>query len=257
MSYINSVLIVDDDGDALDLYSHLLKEKIDNRIICTQFPSAALKLAHNNFFDIILIDVTINYNGTPFGGLELYKSLLGRYGDSSLVAYSQFITDDLLKQYEYDFNFLERGTNPVRFIEKAVDMMHSLRKRQSCFIAMPFKKKYDSIYKTIKECVEHVHYRCVRIDQEHFTKSIIERIFTEIGSAKLVAFLATDQNPNAFYECGYAIALNKEVITVTDTYKNLPFDIRDRNAVAYGTDMRRLKRMLLGKLGNITRVSSR
>jgi hypothetical protein len=56
---------------------------------------------------------------------------MGRYGDSSLIVYSQFITDDLLRQYEYEFNFLEKGEYPVKFIEKALAMMHSLRKRQA------------------------------------------------------------------------------------------------------------------------------
>lgn len=106
--FLNSILLVDDDEDSLELYSHLLKERIKANIITTKYPGAALKLAHKHFFDLVLIDVTMNYNGTPFGGLELYKNLIGKYGDSSLIAYSQFITDDLLKQYEYNFIFFEK-----------------------------------------------------------------------------------------------------------------------------------------------------
>jgi CheY-like chemotaxis protein len=214
----------------------------------------ALRLANSHFFDLILIDVTMNYNGTPFGGFELYKHLIGRYGNSSLLAYSQYITDDLLKQYEYDFNFLEKGTDPIEFVESLREGLETLRQRQSCFIAMPFDKKYDPIFQSIKECVEQRHYRCVRVDQQHFTKSIIEKIFTEIRDAKLVLFLSTDQNPNAFYECGYSVALSKEVITLTDVYENLPFDIRDRNAIAYGEDMGKLKKVLINKLSNLTVV---
>jgi CheY-like chemotaxis protein len=252
---LKSILLIDDDADSLDLYSHLLREKVKTNILTTRYPSVALKLANNHFFDVILIDVTINYNGTPFGGLELYKSLMDRYGDSSLIAYSQYITDDLLRQYEYDFNFIEKGANPIRFINELYGLMSSLRKRQSCFVAMSFDKKYDSIFQVIKHSVERASYRCVRVDQQHFTKSIIEKIFTEIGNAKLVTFLSTDQNPNAFYECGYAVALNKEIITLTDVYKNLPFDIRDRNAIAYGSDLKKLKVNLNDKLINLTYIS--
>src|SRR5205085_11856308 len=161
---LNSILIIDDDDDSLELYAHLLMEKIKTHIQIAKYPSAALKIAHKHFFDIILIDVTMNYNGTPFGGLELYKSLLGRYGDSSLIAYSQFITDDLLRQYEYNFNFIEKGTNSVKFIDKSLELMLSLRNRQSCFVAMPFEKKYDQIFQSIKDCVERASYRCVRVD---------------------------------------------------------------------------------------------
>jgi nucleoside 2-deoxyribosyltransferase len=128
----------------------------------------------------------------------------------------------------------------------------SMRQRQSCFIAMPFDQKYDPIFHSSKECVEQRDYRCVRVDQQHFTRSIVEQIFAEIRNAKLVLFLATDQNPNAFYECGYSVALSKEVITLTDVYENLPFDVRDRNAIAYSEDMGKLKDALLDKLTNLT-----
>src|ERR1051326_4661711 len=138
--FIESVLLVDDDEDSLELYAHLLKERIKAEIVTTRYPSKALKLSADHLFDLVVIDVTIDYNGTPFGGLELYKSLMRKYGNSSLIAYSQYITDELLKQYDYDFNFIERGTNPIKFIDKLVPMMDSLRKKQVCFVAMPFAK---------------------------------------------------------------------------------------------------------------------
>ena len=108
MFEFKSILLVDDNQDSLELYSELLKKKSGCAVMFTKYPSVAMKLANKHFFDIILIDVTINFNGTQFGGLEVYKNLKGRYGDSSLIVYSQFITDDLLKQYEYEFNFIEK-----------------------------------------------------------------------------------------------------------------------------------------------------
>ena len=253
--FIKSVLLVDDDDAALDLYSHLLQERLTAEIVTTKFPSKAQRLSENHLFDLIIIDVTIDYNGTPFGGLELYKNLMHRYGDSSLLAYSQYITDDLLKQYDYDFNFMERDTNPIRFVDKLVGLMVSLRSKQSCFVAMPFHRNYEAIFQTIERSLNLTSYRCVRVDRQNFTKSIVERIFSEINKAKMIVFLAADQNPNAFYECGFAVALNKEVITVTDVYKNLPFDIRDRKAIAYGNNLRLLKRELQQKLATLSTLT--
>src|SRR5438128_2448774 len=91
--FISSILLVDDDEDSLELYAHLLKERIKAEVVTTRYPSKALKLSSEHFFDLVIIDVTIDYNGTPFGGLELYKGLMRKYGDSSLIAYSQYITD--------------------------------------------------------------------------------------------------------------------------------------------------------------------
>jgi len=251
---IKSILLVDDDEDSLELYSDLLHRRTSARVVHTKHPSVAFKQAHNHFFDLVLIDVTMNYKGTAFGGLELYKSLMGKYGNSSLIAYSQLITDELLKEYDYDFNFCERGTSPMRFIDKLLQSINVLRKQQTCFIAMPFHKRYDALFKVIQDCVERAFYRCVRIDREYFTKSIVDKIFAEIYNAKLLIFLAADQNPNAFYECGFAAALDKEIITLTDVYKSLPFDIRDRNAIAYGRDLKKLDGDLMDKLSNLTTV---
>jgi CheY-like chemotaxis protein len=251
---LKSILIVDDNQESLDLYSGLLKKKSRANIMCTKYPNVAIKWADNYFFDIILIDVTINYNGTQFGGLEVYKVLKGRYGDSSLIVYSQFITEDLLKQYEYGINFIEKKEDPRKFIGEAIRLMNSLRKRQSCFLAMPFSSAYDHIFKAIKASVNDTFYRCIRIDHQQFTKSIIEKTFLEIERAKLVIFLATDQNPNAFYECGYAVALKKEVITLTDVYENLPFNIKVRTAISYGTNIKKLNASVRKKLTKLTHI---
>jgi CheY-like chemotaxis protein len=233
---IQSILLVDDQQSSLDLYESLIQQKSEASVVTSMVPSVALKLAQKHFFNIILIDVTMNYNGTPFGGFELYKSLVGRYGDASLILYSHYVNEDLLGQFGY--NFFEKGDNDIEFAEKILGHCKALRKMQSCFVAMPFDRKYDPIYHAVKKCIEQPSYRCVRVDEHAFTKSIVEKVLEEIRNAKLVVFLATDKNPNAFFECGYAVALDKEIITLTYVYSHLPFDIRDRSAVAYG-DRRR------------------
>jgi hypothetical protein len=131
-----------------------------------------------------------------------------------------------------------------------------LRKRQSCFVAMPFSSKYNDIFNVIKKSVNDSFYRCIRIDEQEFTQSIIDKIFSEIQHAKLIIFLVTDQNPNAFYECGYSIALNKEVITLIDLDENLPFDIRDRNSISYGNNFQKLNVSLDKKLAKLTHINS-
>ena len=231
---LRNVLLVDDDTEALAHYKRLLKRRCNANITTSRFPTEALRIASDHLFDAICLDVTMNYAGSSFGGLELYKALLGRYGNASLIAYSQFITDDLLKQYEYDFNFVERGQNTTTFINRLIASLNKLRRRQTCFVAMPFDKRHRELYRVIARAAVAAGYRCLRVDQQHFSASIIQRIVMELRRAKIIVVVATDRNPNVFYECGYAVALNKEVITVTDVFSNLPFDVRDRNSLAYG-----------------------
>jgi CheY-like chemotaxis protein len=246
------VLLVDDDPDFIEVFAHLLEERLRATVVTCRYPSAAAKIARERFFDIVLIDVTMNYNGTPFGGLELYKALIGRYGTASLIAYSQYITDDLLKQYDYNFNFCEKDSSSIHFADRLVTQLRILRKQQTCFVAMPFARSYDAIYDAISECVESSDYVCLRVDLTSFNRSIVEKIFSEIRSAKLVVFLATDQNPNVFYECGFAVALEKEVVTVTDVCAHLPFDVRDRNAIGYGASLDDLRKQLAFRLSQLT-----
>lgn len=70
----------------------------------------------------------------------------------------------------------------------------------------------------------------------------------EIRKAKFVILVASDRNPNVFYEAGFSVALAKEVISVTDRFQDLPFDIRDRNTLAYGDDAESLRVALSQRL---------
>jgi CheY-like chemotaxis protein len=251
---IKSILLVDDCQDDLAMYKQLLNERIDAHIVTTNLPGHAEILAESHFFDMVIMDVTMSYKGTQFGGFELYKSLLGRYGHSSLMVYSQLINDELLKQYGYAFNFFEKGPNILRFVDRLVDRMVELRGRQFCFVAMPFDPRYDKIFSLIRKCLRASRYECLRVDQVEFTDSIVKKIFEEIRNCKFAIFVATDRNPNAFYECGYAVALNKEVITLTDEHRNLPFDIRDRHAIAYGSNLDKCGKVLTEKLHALSKM---
>ena len=98
---------------------------------------------------------------------------------------------------------------------------------------------------------EPLHLRLAR-----FTDSIVQQMFEQIERSKIVVFVATGRNPNAFYEAGYAVALQKEVITVTDEHSSLPFDIRDRNAIAYGNTPSKLFPLLTSRIARLTKVDA-
>jgi len=254
VSSLSSILLVDDNPDTLETYAQMFRSKTQAKVLTAQYPSQALALAKELVFDIVMVDVTIDYHGSPFGGLDVYRELLSRYGKASLIAYSQYITDDLLQRYNFAFNFLEVGRNPVRFTDKILALANRLRQEQSCFVAMPFSSDYDELFRTIERCVTEAGYRCVRVDQQSFTKPIIERVLQGIRDAKFIVFVATDRNPNAYYECGFSVALEKEVVIVTDFFKNLPFDVRDRNALAYGRSPDKLAAKLPVRIRALTEV---
>jgi hypothetical protein len=250
---INSVLVLDDEPDNLRVVSEMLGHRLTADITQTRFPSDAIRLATQRCFDLIFVDVSLNYRGSPFGGMDVYGELLPRYGSEAIIAYSEVVTDGMLRRYPFVNNFVDKHVDPVLFADELADTGRRLRERQSCFVAMPFSKNYDDLFETLRLSIEDAGFHPVRVDQQEFTASILERVLSEIRRAKLVLFVATDRNPNAFYECGYAVALNKEVVTVTDELSNLPFDVRDRNAIAYGLALDGLRSSIQRRLIGITK----
>lgn len=256
---IKSVLCIDDDEFTLELIEESFKNDIvfnldsEIEIMKTQFPSQGLQLANKYFFDQIFIDITMPYNNSTFGGIEIYKELFPRYGDFSIIAYSQKVKHDFLRDCPFIVNFLEKGDNPIEFYKKLKEESIRLRKRQSVFVAMPFKNEFDPIYVEIKKSIEEACYRPIRIDEQYFTKEIMKKIHNEIKNCKIFLFVATDKNPNVYYEAGYARALEKEILTLIDDVENLSFDFRDNNAISYEKNVHRIHSLLSDKLIYLTK----
>lgn len=91
---------------------------------------------------------------------------------------------------------------------------------------MPFSGSFTSVYQSVKAALEADGYKCQRADDmwvhNHIMSDIIELICT---SAVVVCDLS-GKNPNVFYEAGIAHALGKEVILITQSHDDVPFDLR-------------------------------
>lgn len=94
------------------------------------------------------------------------------------------------------------------------------------FVLMPFAEEFDDIYKLgIKPaCVEAGAY-AERADEQIFEGSILEQVYNQISKADIIVADMTDRNPNVFYEVGYAHALGKKVILLTQREDDIPFDL--------------------------------
>ena len=70
----------------------------------------------------------------------------------------------------------------------------------------------------------------------------MERIFASIRDSHFVVFVASEHNPNVYYEAGYAVALGKNVIMCAPQYSDLPFDVRGDNCLAYKRQIRQFEK---------------
>lgn len=108
-----------------------------------------------------------------------------------------------------------------------------------CFVIQPFDKgKYDDRYEDVfKPSIESCGLIPYRIDQDPGASILIEDIEKNIKDSRICLAEITTDNPNVWYELGYAIACNKEVIMICSNERetSYPFDVRHRNIIKYQT----------------------
>jgi nucleoside 2-deoxyribosyltransferase len=108
------------------------------------------------------------------------------------------------------------------------------RPKKFVFTLMPFSEAFNDIYKLgIKAACESAGAYCERIDEQIFNENILLRLYNQINKADLIVSDMTGRNPNVFYETGYAHALNKKVILLTQAADDIPFDLKHYPHIVY------------------------
>ena len=95
--------------------------------------------------------------------------------------------------------------------------MENTNPKNFVFVLMPFSKEFQDTYELgIKSACQEAGAYCERVDEQFFEESILERLYNQISKADIIVSDMTGKNPNVFYETGYAHALNKRVMLVTN-----------------------------------------
>lgn len=99
--------------------------------------------------------------------------------------------------------------------------------------------KFDKRYKDIFEpAINATGLSAYRVDNDDLATVPIDMIEEKIKAATVCVADITLNNPNVWYEVGYALASNKIVILICSDERtdNYPFDIRQRNILQYKTE---------------------
>jgi|688.fasta_scaffold359627_2 hypothetical protein len=111
-----------------------------------------------------------------------------------------------------------------------------------CFVLMPFSAKFDDIYAFgIRGACDDAGVYCERVDEQIFQGSVLERIFNQIARADVIVADMSDRSPNVFYEVGYAHALGKRTILLTQEASDIPFDLKHFPHIVYGAKIKDLR----------------
>lgn len=106
---------------------------------------------------------------------------------------------------------------------------------RTVFIMMPFASDFDDVYDVVRGAVAAVDesMKVVRLDEIRAAGSITEDLVAEIRKSALCLADVTDSNPNVMWEVGFATALGKPVIAISQGSDKLPFDIKDVRTLMY------------------------
>jgi hypothetical protein len=105
----------------------------------------------------------------------------------------------------------------------------------TCFVVMQFTDEFDVLYRdVIRPVCESYGYKVVRGDDFYSSGQIMEDVTQSIKTATLIIADVTPDNANVFYEVGFAHAIGKPTILLSDRKRErLPFDISGFRTLFY------------------------
>ncbi len=105
---------------------------------------------------------------------------------------------------------------------------------RECFVLMPFASQFDGIWEqVVRPTVEDHGDACSRADDLFGPGSVIDDILGSIRSADYLIADLTGRNPNVYYELGFAHAMGKPVVLLTQDVADVPFDLKHQRLIEY------------------------
>jgi hypothetical protein len=110
---------------------------------------------------------------------------------------------------------------------------------EKCFVIQPFDNdKFDKRFVDIFEpAIINAEFDAYRIDKDLSVRIPIDDIEKGISESAICFAEITTDNPNVWYELGFAFACNKDVVMVCSDERQgkFPFDIQHRHVITYKT----------------------
>ena len=106
---------------------------------------------------------------------------------------------------------------------------------KSVFVIMPFSKELNDTYKVgIKETLIGLGYNCYRADEILHKRNIMCcGICKPMQEDSIIIADMTNKNTNVFFELGLAYGFEKEVLLLSRSLDDIPFDLRGIQSIVY------------------------
>lgn len=132
------------------------------------------------------------------------------------------------------YRFLLRNVRPRRQRPSVFQIAeHESIELSLASAMMPFNAAFNEVYSSIREAADNAGLLCRRADDIWENAAIIQDVVSLIDRSRIVICDCTGRNPNVFYEAGIAHTLGRDVILITQSEHDIPFDLRHLRFVKY------------------------
>lgn len=104
------------------------------------------------------------------------------------------------------------------------------------FVMMPFAEEFTIVRDSIKKVAFEAGFECAWSDEMPLVGKITEQIESEIRQSQICICDVTNKNPNVAWEYGYATALRKKVVLLSQNRDSIYFDIQDNRTIIYNVN---------------------
>lgn len=112
------------------------------------------------------------------------------------------------------------------------------------YALMPLSDKFDNVYKYgVKEACESAGTYCERIQKHIHQGDMLMCMYNQISNADLIIADLTEQHLDVFYGIGYAHALGKSVILISQSKEDIPDDLIKHAPIIYDMNILNINKL--------------
>lgn len=124
-------------------------------------------------------------------------------------------------------------------------------------VMMPFKAEFSPVWESIKRAGLAAQLRCLRASDIWQESVLVQDIFSLIWTSSIVVVDFTERNANVMYETGIAHTLGRPVVPISQSDRDVPFDLHHHRYLRYSTDSPGLAEMEMILAERLRTVSRR
>jgi hypothetical protein len=118
-------------------------------------------------------------------------------------------------------------------------------------VCLPAGQMFEPIYSAIAEVCRDCGMESARVPAAFSEKQQLAKVHATLSAAGIVIADLTAKNPNLFYQAGYAHALGKTVVLLTQHGEDFPFNLSEHSVIVYAGNLS----VLTTELGRILRAA--